>query len=62
VGLELTIKAPEDLEVMATPAEFASDGEWRYPKKLFMPGEHLDIVWKRAGSPRNGSSNLRVNS
>jgi hypothetical protein len=49
VGLELTIKAPKDFTFMATPAEFESEGEWRYPNKLFMPGEHLDIVWRKRG-------------
>ncbi|HET6177266.1 MAG TPA: hypothetical protein VFE61_10055 [Candidatus Sulfotelmatobacter sp.] len=48
-GVSLTIKYPEHFEVKATDSqEQAPEGEWRYPKKLWMQGEHLDIVWKKA--------------
>jgi hypothetical protein len=48
IGLALTIKSPKSLTVRATPAEFESTGEWRYPNRLFMPHEHIDIVWEKA--------------
>ena len=47
IGLGLTIKAPSNFKVKATPAEYEVSGEWRYPKKLFMPGEHVGIVWEK---------------
>lgn len=47
IGLALTIKAPSNFAVRATPADNESPGEWRYPNKLFMPGEHLDIAWDK---------------
>ena len=47
IGLALTMKIPENFSVRATTAEFEVPGEWRYPNKLFMPGEHLDIVWEK---------------
>jgi hypothetical protein len=49
IGLALTIKSPANFNVKATPADNETPGEWRYPNKLFMPGEHLDIVWEKIG-------------
>jgi hypothetical protein len=49
IGLGLTVKHPSNFIVKATSAENESSGEWRYPNKLFMPGEHLDIVWDKLG-------------
>jgi hypothetical protein len=46
IGLGLTIKAPSNLNVKATPAEYEADGEWRYPNRLFMPGERFGITWE----------------
>jgi hypothetical protein len=47
IGLGLTIKAPANFKVKATPAEYEADGEWRYPKRLFMPGEQFGIIWEK---------------
>ena len=47
IGLALTIKAPANLRVTATPADFEATGEWRYPNRLFMPGEQFGIVWEK---------------
>jgi hypothetical protein len=47
IGLSLTIKAPSNFRVRATSAESESPGEWRYPNRLFMPSEHLEIVWEK---------------
>lgn len=49
IGLALTLKSPPNFRVKATAADNESPGEWRYPNKLFMPGEHLDIVWDKIG-------------
>jgi hypothetical protein len=48
IGLALTIKAPANIRVTATPANFEADGEWRYPNRLFMPGEQFGIVWEKS--------------
>lgn len=47
IGLALTMKIPENFSVRATSAEYEAPGEWRYPNKLFMPNEHLEIVWDK---------------
>jgi hypothetical protein len=47
IGLALTIKAPSNLRVTATPAEHEAEGEWRYANQLFMPGERVGIVWEK---------------
>jgi hypothetical protein len=56
IGLALTIKAPQDYNVKATPAEYEVPGEWRYPSKLFMPGEHVGIVWEKIPSKDGAAS------
>jgi hypothetical protein len=49
VGLSLTIKSPDNFRVRATTSDLASPpGEWRYPKRLWMDKEHLEIVWSKA--------------
>jgi len=47
IGLALTIKAPANIKVRATPADYEANGEWRYPNRLFMPGEQFGIIWER---------------
>lgn len=47
IGLALTMKIPANFSVRATAAEYEASGEWRYPNKLFMPNEHLEIVWEK---------------
>jgi hypothetical protein len=47
IGLALTMKTPANFNVKATSADFEAPGEWRYPNKLFMPSEHLEIVWEK---------------
>jgi hypothetical protein len=47
IGLELTVKSPQNFKVKATTADFEAPGEWRYPNKLLMPSEHLEIVWEK---------------
>jgi hypothetical protein len=53
IGLSLTIRAPEGINVHATAAEYQAHGEWRYVTRLFMPHEHLDIVWDKAKPSAN---------
>jgi len=50
IGLSVTIKHPENFKVRATPDDYGVVGEWRYPNKLFMPNEHLDIVWEKTAA------------
>jgi hypothetical protein len=52
IGLALTVKHPPSL---ATPAQFQSDGEWRYTR-LFMPGDHMQIKWERRASAQGSST------
>lgn len=48
IGLSLTIKSPDTFVVNATASDLDSPiGEWRYPKRLWMPNEHLEIVWRK---------------
>jgi len=48
IGLSLTIKAPENFIVRATSSDLAApSGEWKYPTRLWMQGEHLEIVWDK---------------
>ena len=45
-GLTLILKSPPDLKVTASPADAQPRAdEWIY-KRLFMPGEHLEIRWE----------------
>jgi hypothetical protein len=55
IGLSLTIRAPEGINVRATTAEYQAQGEWRYGTRLFMPQEHLDIVWDKVEPSANDS-------
>jgi hypothetical protein len=48
IGLSLTIRHPDNFNVKATDSQVPSpQGEWTYPDKLWMQGEHLEIVWKK---------------
>jgi hypothetical protein len=47
IGFSLTMKSPNNFRVKATTADSEAPGEWRYPNALFMPGEHLEIVWDK---------------
>lgn len=47
IGLSLTVKGPETLEITASPAKLECPGEWRYIDKLFMPGDHTEIRWDK---------------
>lgn len=48
IGLSLTIKHPVGFNVKATDSQVPSpEGEWKYPTKLWMRSEHLEIVWKK---------------
>lgn len=48
IGLSLTIKSPFNFNVRATTTDLESpEGEWRYPKRLWMRNEHLEIVWDK---------------
>lgn len=47
IGLSLTIKAPQNIKIYATPTAQESPGEWRYPTRLFMPGEQFGITWEK---------------
>jgi len=48
IGLSLTIKSPKNFKVLATTSDLESPpGEWKYPGRLWMPSEHLEIVWDK---------------
>lgn len=48
IGFSLTIKSPENFRVLATRTDLESPpGEWRYPNRLWMRNEHLEIVWNK---------------
>jgi hypothetical protein len=48
IGLSLTIKSPNNFRVVATSSDLASpSGEWKYPTRLWMNNEHLEIVWEK---------------
>jgi hypothetical protein len=56
IGMTLTIKHPENFKVLATKSDLAApSGEWKYPNKLWMRGEHLEIVWEKIGSDKVSS-------
>ena len=51
IGLSLTIKSPKNFRVVATSTDLESPpGEWRYPKRLWMRNEHLEIAWSKLSS------------
>jgi hypothetical protein len=51
IGMTLTIKHPANFKVLATKSDLESPpGEWKYPKRLWMQGEHLEIVWEKISS------------
>jgi hypothetical protein len=47
IGLSLTVKSSETLEITASPAKLECPGEWRYVDQLFMPGDHTEIRWDK---------------
>jgi hypothetical protein len=48
IGLSLTIKSPKNFRVLATSSDLESPpGEWKYPNRLWMRSEHLEIVWDK---------------
>jgi hypothetical protein len=47
IGLSLTVKSPQNLNITASPAEMECPGEWRYVERLFMPGDHTEVRWER---------------
>jgi len=48
IGLSLTIKSPKNFRVLATSSDLAAPpGEWKYPNRLWMQSEHLEIVWDK---------------
>ena len=59
IGLALTVKSPETLEITASPAEQECAGEWRYVEKLFMPGDHTEIRWDRAKDLNRPTTELK---
>ena len=52
IGLSLTIKHPDSFNVKATDTQVpCPEGEWKYPTKLWMQGEHIEIVWSKTNDP-----------
>jgi len=46
IGVTVTIECPASFEASAAPTPAHEGNVWRY-ERLFMPGDHINIRWKR---------------